>query len=92
MRTVLLNETMPSRSDTLPEAARVHLQVLKRLGPERRARMTFDLSDSLRELLATGVRMRHPDYDSRQVRLAATRLAIGEQLFRAAFPDQDVRP
>jgi hypothetical protein len=54
--------------------------------------MTFDLSDSLRELLATGVRMRHPDYDSRQVRLAATRLAIGEQLFRAAFPDQDVRP
>jgi hypothetical protein len=82
---------MPLQSDTLPEAARVHLQVLKRLGPEGRARMTFDLSDSLRELLATGVRMRHPEYDSRQVRLAVTRLAIGEQLFRAAFPGQDVR-
>ena len=54
--------------------------------------MALDLSNSLRSLTETGVRMRHPEYDGRQVRLAAIRLAIGEKLFRAAFPGEDVWP
>lgn len=83
---------MPLPPDTLPEAAEVHLQVLKRLGPGHRARMAFELSNSLRELSAAGVRMRHPEYDDRKVRLAVIRLAVGEALFRAAFPSEDVRP
>lgn len=61
-------------ADTSLEAFRVHLEVLRRLGMEGRARLTFDLCESLRQTTEAGVRFRHPDYDDRTVRLAATRL------------------
>ena len=79
-------------SDTSLEALGVQLDVLRRLGIEGRARLTFDLSDSLRRITEAGVRQRHPDYDDRTVRLAATRLAIGDKLFRLAFPGVEVEP
>src|SRR4051812_39417745 len=82
----------PFPADTSAEALRVHLDVLRRLGPAGRLRMAFELSDGLRSVLEAGVRQRHPDYDERTDRLAATRLAIGETLFRAAFPDVRVAP
>lgn len=78
--------------DTTAQAVRVECAVLRRLGIEGRDRLTFELSDHLREVLASGVRFRHPDYSEGRVRLAVVRLTIGEQLFREAFPGCDVKP
>jgi hypothetical protein len=79
-------------TDTSPEADRVHLDVLRRMGLQGRARLTFALGDSLRSLTESGVRHRHPDYDERRVRLATARLLLGESLFAQVFPREDVRP
>ncbi len=76
--------------DTTLEAARVQFSILRKMGMEGRARMTMELSNELRSIIESGVRQRHPDYDENMVRLAATRIAIGEELFRQAYPDIEI--
>ena len=76
--------------DTTLEAARVRFSILRKIGMEGRARMTMELSDGLRSIIESGVRQRHPGYDENMVRLAATRIAIGEELFRQAYPDIEI--
>ena len=72
--------------DTTPEAARVRFSILRKLDPSRRAEMAFELSDGLRGVVESGIRRRHPDYDDARIRLAALRLAIGDELFSKAYP------
>lgn len=76
--------------DTTLEAARVQFSIFRKMGMEGRARMTIELSDGLRSIIESGVRQRHPDYDENMVRLAAIRIAIGEKLFRQAYPDIEI--
>ena len=52
--------------------------------------MAIELSDGLRSIIESGIRQRHPDYDENMVRLAALRIAIGEELFHQAYPDVEV--
>jgi hypothetical protein len=77
-------------ADTSLEAARVQYEILRRQSPSRRLRLALRLSDNLRELVASGVRGRHADYNEEQVRLAVIRLTLGESLFRAAYPGVDI--
>ena len=76
--------------DTTIEAARIQFSILRKMGMEGRARMAFELSDALRSITESGVRQRHPDYDENMVRLAALRIAIGEDLFHQAYPDIEI--
>jgi hypothetical protein len=78
--------------DTSADAEAVYRQVLGRMDASRKAEMVFELSENLRSVVETGVRLRHPEYDARQIKLAAIRLAIGDEQFRLAFPNEDVRP
>lgn len=77
--------------DTTLEAARVQFSILRKIGMEGRARMAIELSDGLRSIIESGVRQRHPDYDENLVRLAVLRIVIGEELFRQAYPDIEIR-
>lgn len=77
--------------DTTLEAARVQFSIFRKIGMEGRARMAIELSDGLRSIIESGVRQRHPDYDENLVRLAVLRIAIGEELFRQAYPDIEIR-
>ena len=76
--------------DTTIEAARIQFSIFRKMGMEGRARMALELSDELRSITESGVRQRHPDYDENMVRLAAIRIAIGDELFRQAYPDVEV--
>ena len=67
-------------------------QMFRDLGPEGRVRVAFEMSDEAREIVADGVRSRHPDYDESRVRLAVLRLSLGDALFAKAFPGTDVLP
>ena len=71
--------------DTTPEALAVQFRILRRMGPVGRAEMMFDLCDSLRQLVAAGVRHRHPHWDDRAVEREVIRLMIGDDLFRKAY-------
>jgi hypothetical protein len=77
-------------SDTSLEAIRVQHAIYRRMPPEKRLRLAFQMSDSARAIAAAGVRARHPEYTERQVRLAVIRLRLGEELFRRVYPGEDV--
>jgi len=76
-------------ADTSIEAARKQFKILRRLGPEVRAKMAFEMSDFLRSIVEAGVRFRHPDYDEQQVQKEVIRLMIGERLFRQVFEQEN---
>ena len=73
--------------DTTPEAFRYHIQVLRNLGPDGRAKLTAALCIGLRRTVEAGVHMRHPEYDDSQIKLAVIRLTVGEVVYRRLFPD-----
>jgi hypothetical protein len=74
------------------EAEAILRDALVKMGIDGRARLTFDLCDSLRSISRAGVKMRHPEYTERQVHLGAIKLAIGTKLFREVYPGEDVTP
>ncbi len=71
--------------DTSADALAVQLQVLRRIGIEGRAAMTFELSDNLRQIVKDGVRHHHPDWDEKQVRQEVLRIVLGDRLYHEAF-------
>ena len=82
----------PFPADTTLEAARVQAEIFRRMSPGKRLDLAVQMSNSLRRLVASGVRGRHPDYSDDQVRLATIRLCLGNDLFRRVFPGVDVQP
>ena len=76
-------------SDTTIDALRKQFEILNRLGLDGRAEMTFQLSDNLRQITEAGVRLRHPEYNDRQVRLQVFRITLGDELYRKAFGKRD---
>jgi len=72
--------TIPA--DTTVEAAIKELEILRRLGPEARLKMAFEMSDNLRQIVEDGVTHRHPDFDEKKVKLEVLRLMIGDKLYR----------
>jgi hypothetical protein len=77
--------------DTTPEAARVQREIFLRMSPSRRLQLACEMSDSIRQFVAAGVRSRHPDYDDEQVRLAVIRLTLGDELFHRAYSGVTVK-
>jgi hypothetical protein len=76
-------------SDTSEAAASLQIQVLRRMGPERRLQAAIDLCRSSRVLLLEGVNRRHPEYNARQAELAVIRLTLPNNLFLAAYPESE---
>jgi len=73
-------------SDTSKEARRVQVEIFRRMTPEERLQKALEQSEISRELLAQGVRHRHPHYTEQEVRMAVIRLQLPESLFRSVYP------
>jgi hypothetical protein len=69
-------------ADTTFEAARKEFEILRRLGPQVRVKMAFEMSDNLRHIVEAGIRNRHPNFDQKKIRLQVLRLMIGDKLYR----------
>jgi hypothetical protein len=80
----------PIPADTTAEAARVHLEIIRRLSPDKRMELALRLSGTIRDVVADGVRNRHPEYDEEQVRLAVMRLMLGAELFQKVRPGVEI--
>jgi hypothetical protein len=78
-------------ADTTLEAARVQIEIFRRMSPGKRLELACQMSNTLRKVVASGVRGRHPDYTEDQVRLAVIRLTLGDKLFREVYPGKDVK-
>ena len=81
-------EVVPA--DTTPEAARVQFDIFRRMPPSKHLELALGMSDSLRKVVASGVRSRHPEFSDEQVRLAVIRLSLGENLFRQVYPGVEI--
>ena len=79
-------------SDTSPEARRVQMEILRKMGFEGRLRAAFALNRMARELAKSGIRERHPDYDEEKVELALRRIMWGDKLFGEVYPGVEVDP
>ena len=79
--------------DTSSQAEKVQVEVFRRMKPEMRLQMAIDLAQTSRKLVEEGVYRRHPDYGEDQIRLAAIRLILEEDLFLSAYPEaRDILP
>ncbi len=81
--------TIPA--DTTLEAVRKQFEILRRLGPEVRLKMAFEMSDNLRQIVEDGVMHRHPDFDEKKVKLEVLRLMIGDKLYRQILKEAGER-
>ena len=72
--------------DTSEDAARVQLGVYRRMAPSERLNVGLELTRISRDLLAQGIRARHPEYSDDEVTWAVIRVWIGRDMFRRAYP------
>jgi pimeloyl-CoA synthetase len=77
--------------DTTIDALQKQFEILERIGIAGRAEMTFQLSDNLRQIIEDGVRLRHPEYNDKQVRQEVLRITLGDELYRKAYGKRDRR-
>ena len=78
-------------TDSTLEAARKQFEILRRLGPEVRLKMAFEMSDNLRRIVGADVRGRHPDYNEQKIKQGVLRLMIGEALFKQIYHDIEIQ-
>ena len=77
--------TIPA--DTTEEVWRLQMAAIARRTGDERLDEWVELNRAVARMEADGIRQRHPDYDDRQVMLAAARLRYGDELVRNAWPD-----
>ncbi len=73
--------------DTSEAAARVQIEIYRRLTPEQRVELAIEMSEAARETSRGGIRSRHPEYDELEVEHALRRLLLGDDLYRCAWPN-----
>lgn len=71
--------------DTTPEAHRVQIEVLRRLGPSHRGRMAVSMSEEMHEMARARIAKERPHLDERGQVRALVALLYGEPLAAKAF-------
>jgi hypothetical protein len=65
--------------DTSPAAHAMQLQLYRKAGPEGRAQIAAELSEIIRDLSRSGVRMRNPDFTETEVTREVLRIFYGDR-------------
>ncbi|HOW52437.1 MAG TPA: hypothetical protein PLV42_10400 [bacterium] len=63
--------------DTTPEAEHIQREILRRLGPEARVRVCFELSEMAYRACLAGIAARHPGENDREIIRRYIRLVHG---------------
>jgi len=69
-------------ADTTVEAARKQFEILRRLTPQKRALISFDISDNIRQNVIAGIKKLHPDFTDTQIKKELLRRTVGDELSR----------
>ena len=73
--------------DTSSEAKKVQIEILRKMKPEQRLRVSLELSKLSKKLLEEGIRSRHPEYSEQEMKLAVIKILLGNELFGIVFSD-----
>lgn len=69
-----------SPGDTSPDASRIQLEAVRRLGPARRLEVAIAMSEDARRISIEAVKRRHPEYSDAEARDAVLRALYGDDL------------
>jgi hypothetical protein len=69
-------------ADTTIDAARKQFEILRKMSSQKRALISFELSDNVRQIAIAGIKKLHPDFTRRQLINEIIRRCYGEELFR----------
>ena len=68
----------------------MQLELLRRMSPERKFQLVYEMSMAARELTLAGIRSRHPGYTDTEAKYALFRNLVGDELFKRAWPHAPV--
>lgn len=68
--------------DTTIEAARKQIEILRKMSSQKRALISFELSDNVRQNAIAGIKKLHPDFTDSQIKMELLRRTVGDELFR----------
>lgn len=74
------------QSDTSPDAARVQLEILRKMTGEQRIKIAFKLTDFMRRAALARIRSEHPDWSEWQVKRELLRIAFLPDPLPAGLP------
>lgn len=69
-------------ADTSIEAARKQIEFLRKMSAQKRALISFELSDNVRQIVIAGIKKLHPDFTDAQIRNELLRRMVGDELSR----------
>jgi hypothetical protein len=69
-------------ADTTVEAARKQFEILRRLTPQKRALISFEISDNIRQNVIAGIKKLHPDFTDTEIKKELLRRTVGDELSR----------
>ena len=69
-------------ADTTLEAARKQFEILRRMSPQKRALISFEISDNVRQNVIAGIKKMHPDFTDTQIKKELLRRTVGYELSR----------
>ncbi|HEY4768335.1 MAG TPA: hypothetical protein VII26_05330 [Candidatus Limnocylindria bacterium] len=66
--------------DTSLEAAEVQAATFRRMSPSERLALAFEMSEEVRQLALSGLRVRHPGWDEERLHDALLEVMLGPDL------------
>ena len=77
--------------DTTPDAHRKQIEILRKMSPERRALISFELSDNVRQNAIAGIKKLHPDFTQTQIRRELLRRMVPDELFQKIVAEKGLK-
>ena len=77
--------------DTTPDAHRKQIEILRKMSPERRALISFELSDNVRQNAIAGIKKLHPNFTQTQIRRELLRRMVPDELFQKIVAEKGLK-
>lgn len=76
-----------NRHDTTPDAEHFRIRFLQSLTGSQRVDLAVEMTEDIHRVSRAGIAARHPEYSEADVQTAFVRLLLGDELFKAARPN-----
>lgn len=68
--------------DTTPDIHRKQIEILRKMSPQKRALISFELNDNVRQIEVAGIKRMHPEFTETQIRKELLRRLVSDELFQ----------
>ncbi|HXI03702.1 MAG TPA: hypothetical protein VNI57_11050 [Candidatus Saccharimonadales bacterium] len=83
----LYNDGMSLPLDTSRAAARLQVELWRRMSPQEKLRLASRMTQAAREFCLAGIRHRHPEASEEELKLRFAWITLGPELAAKAYPE-----